>query len=455
MKQSLLAVIVSSLFLFVLWQFVGCEPNHPGSNGSNQGTGTDQPTHEKVSKVPLRVWIVSKTDPSQILVRRWLSESEQPIDVKILTEDELLSRQDCPADLLLIPTRMIGDVVSRKWVVKLPDAIGRSQPPSTSGGETADESLDRREDASESAPRALIAATRYDGVRYGLPIGYSTIQLFGSHSTGPEALNLEGLQDRLSKIDPRPLEFDDEQVDRDALVDRFLCVAFTASQVNVKYGVLFDVRSMSARLTSDEFVLAAKLLKGLANQPNAELSVIGSHDRAWKWINETQLPAYMLVSASGLDAETRMLDSAQWISLDEPRVWYDGSSLMACVTAQCRQTAHATRFVQWLHLPETIATLQPVLPGVVTTSNQSNTLAGRANQISLQNLQANNVSCEPRMAHTHEYRKALAAELIAILRGEKDIQSGLSAAVAAWDTISGQQLEIQRLEYEKSLDIAR
>lgn len=451
MKPSFFFSSAGYWFLLVLLVTGGCTRPESKSTDEPVGDGANQAASAKVSDVPLRVWIVSRTDPSEILVRHWLSDSEQPIDVQVLTADELLSRQDCPADVLITPTRWIGEIVNRKWVVKLPDAIADRRR----SGEATKEAGSDSDPSNDAIPSALVVATTYDGVRYGLPIGFSTIHLVGSRSTNSEEISIEGLRERLSKIDLRPLEFDEAQIDEESLVDRFFAIAFAASPVNVKYGVLFEIRTMKARLASEEFVLAANLLKGLASQPDAELSVAGSHNLAWKWVNQSEAPVYALVSTAGLDAETQAMESAHWIPLVGARAWYDGSALMASLATQCRQTAQGTRFIEWLSQPRTIATLEPVLPGVVGSSSRSNSLADLANRKSFERLQDINASCEPRLLHTYEYRKILAAQLLAILRGEKEVHEGLSAAAEAWDTISLRQFKLQQIEYEKSLDLTR
>jgi hypothetical protein len=402
----------------------------------------------RASRVPLRVGIIGRMDQSEILSRQWLSDSEQPIDVRVLSASEVLNGKTVPADVILYPSRLLGELSQRQWVVKLPVLLQKS-PESLASGEN---------DHSLNPLPGLLSATSYNGVRYGLPLGFSMVNLLGSAGTVAEQLSYDELLERLTILEsgseavpePESLDSTSSHVDAEALVDRFLAIAFGISSVNPKYGVLFEVRNLKARLLQEEFIIAANLLKKLASQKGGLQSVVGTHSQAWQWVHQCAFEAYVLASPSELDLEARELDSAHWIRLDQKRNWNSGAGMVVSLTSDCRQTAQAVRFLNWICQPRTIASLESNLQGVVSIGSGSR-LADRVNQQNASFFGDYNLSCEPRLPRTHQYRAVLADELLSIVLGQKSAEDGLSAAAAAWDAISSERLETQQNEYEKSL----
>jgi hypothetical protein len=437
----------------IVWgiTMVGCRPTEPKISDSDVDLVQDVP---KVSAVPLRVWVASPVERPDILVRQWRSSSEQPIEVTALSEDELLQRSDLPADVLLAPTRLLGELLHRNWIAKLPERLLKSP---SSAVEDNPGVIDQGDFLVNRSPPGLITATSYAGIQYGVPLGHSMIQLVGSSQVSDVEMSWEQLANRLDRneIDLLPLAVEDNFIDASALVDRFLAIAMGVSPVNAKYGVLFEIRSLKARLTAEEFMFSARLLQKMAHQHNAAgwVTVLGAHSDAWEWIQQTDQTAYALISISGLDAKSRSMEAAKSIALEQTRHWNDGAGLMATLPVQCRQTVGATRFIQWISGDRRLADLQDSIPGLLPLRNTGILLADRLAQKNLQILQDQNLICELRTPHAAEYRSALAGQLISMLRGDQTAQQALEKAAVQWDAITGLHRKTMQAEYEKSLGL--
>lgn len=418
----------------------GCSPS-----GQKQQTGpaVSAGNTVKASTVPLRILVIGSVRDPQTIVRQWNANSEQPIDIRYLSSEELLAQEKCDADLLLYPSRMIGELHKRQWIVKLPSVLTQLAKP--------DANLRSVEEDIPPVFPALVAASSYDGTMYGLPLGYSMINLIGSSAVKISNLTWQQLQDSLT-VERKAVEFDDTRVDRNALVDRFLSIAFGNSSSNAKYGVLFDIRTLTARLHEGEFVFAGNLLKSLACQLDAVDSVIGSHSTAWQWIAQTQNTGFALISPSHLDLETSQLDSAQFIPLVTSNAYNDGSGIIGSVTSQCQQTAQSIQFLQWIYQPRTLEALRSQIGGMIATTAKGRTLADRVVAANGSPLQEDSLISEPRMPGTETYRAILADNLLAFLRGKSECQEALANTNEAWNKIAKMTINA-RSEYEQSLGL--
>lgn len=420
----------------------GCDPgnqNEPNDTtiGSNSATET--------STVPLRIWIAGSLRQPETIVRQWNATSEQPIDIRALSVAELLAQDRCAADLLLYPSRLIGELLWRQWVDKLPSGLLTLVKPSP----TVDDS-----DAPPPAPAALAWAAAYDGVIYGLPLGYSMINLFASSETSPKNLTWQQVKDLLAAVECQPIDIDESRINRDTLVDRFLSIAFGITKTNPKYGVLFNVRTLKSRLNASEFVMAGELLQSLACQPDAVDSVVGSHSAAWQWVNnQTSQAGFALLSPSHLSPEDSQLDSAQHLPLAGSLVYNDGSGILASVASQCQQTAQSVQFLRWIYQPRTLETLRGQVAGMVSITARGQTLIDSVVASNGALLMDDRLTAEPRMPGAELYRAALADQLLEFLRGNSKCPAALSAASEAWNRITTQQLTDAKTEYERSLGL--
>jgi hypothetical protein len=460
-NQRFASLVAAPLSLSVS-ALAGC----PGSSSVDSNKAIGDPISDasvgqgKVTQIPLRVWVIGPIDNADALQRHWQSYSEQPVEFQSLSPTPFFESQDCPADVLVFPSRLIGELVYRKWIVPLPNSLSTNAESGVS--RKSIESDSEMESAMlQSFPQAMLSAAGYGGVQYGLPLGFSSIQVLSSRtvnaisSADPQMANTKltwaELKQRLASPSDQPTGIEGALVDADALVDRFLAIAVGTTSVNPKYGVLLDLRSMKARLLADEFVFAAELLRALATQPEGLAALVGSHSTAWQWINETQQPAYALVSPTLLQWSNRQLDSAALVPITSIS-YNSGAGMVVSLASRCQQTMQSTRFLQWLIGPRALEVMRTGIPGIVQLPSRGPDLADRLIESSMRQIEEGLPVNEPRLPGTYAYRQALAQCLIEMLSGKLSLVAALAEASERWDKISLQINHLQS-EYEKSLGL--
>ncbi len=61
------------------------------------------------------------SDPS-LVERAWLTGSDQKLEIRTLGVDEYLAEKSCNCDVAIFPARLLGELIDRKWLTKLPAA---------------------------------------------------------------------------------------------------------------------------------------------------------------------------------------------------------------------------------------------------------------------------------------------------------------------------------------------
>lgn len=434
-------VAISAIcFGIILLAAVGCEPSKKAEEAALDIAKPD------VSNVPLRVWIVSTVSDPQTIRRQWLGDSDQPIEIQALTTEEFLAKQSCQCELVLFPSRLLGELVHRKWISKL--------PPSSAEGEQRDE------DFVDPTPAAL-AQTSSDGITYGVALGCSIPRVLAS-STLAEALN--GDQEKRSVGWPKILsqisqgafvDVDDAEVDPSALVDRFLAIVATFAQNESKYGYLFDMQTMQSRLKEPEFVSAAEILKKLSLQEGGAVATLGSHDAAWSWVTQSGDKAVAIASPTGLSAEAMQMTGGGLLEVEGDQGWNTGGGLVAALSTECKQSSRSATMLRWLGERKSRDAIAPVVVGADSVSplGGANALSWIARQRA-QMLQGNSaLAREPSLPYAEMYRAALAKGLLKFIRSNEDAPQVMSAVHDAWSEIAGQAGAEHRMDYEKSLGL--
>ena len=437
------------LFLFaiaaLLSVVVGCDPQR--ANESN----AQKPTAPTTSTVPLRLWIVADVSDATLVERAWLTGSDQKLEIRTLTVAEFLAEKSCNCDVVMYPSRQLGELLDRKWLTKLPAALATP---------------------AEDAPQVPAAWNRqaiYGADAWGVPLGAS-VPLVVVSPAAIEATAQADDWDSLLKslrgdLEKQPLrKIDPAVVDRAALVDRFLAIAGGLSERTPDYGVLFELQTMAPRLTEPEFKRAAKILIDLTLQSSAgdvaaSLPVVANASQAWTWVHAQPTPAIAIVAPSMLTA-----DAAKATGGKAKRVpakwngWNTGSGLNASLSKNCRQSARASELLMWLRSSDTRQTLAPVVCGIESASpiSGSDSTAWQASGLASELSASASMPNELRLPRTEDYRNALADQLIAALSGDKSIEDALGAASDDWQKITEAHGRVlQRTEYERSLGLVR
>ncbi|RMF40614.1 MAG: hypothetical protein D6753_11420, partial [Planctomycetota bacterium] len=387
----------------------------------------------RTTDVPLRIWIVSPRVDAPAVERQWKANSDQPIEITAWEEEQFLAQADANADVIVYPARLLGELVDRGWVVKLPEAVGPGQTTST-GPASPGESTQQMA-AMAPAERAQVT---YDGHLYGVPLGCSIPVVIATGDWVEQMANEPVHWDQILPHLPPGTEgdapaVDSATVDGQALVDRFLTLVGGFTTRSSKYGILFEMQTMTSRLREPECIQAADVLRHLFRQPGGQRAVVGSHTEAWEWIQSTAGPAVAIVSPTQVDdrsisnPDCRVLPVAG--KADFPAGWNTGGGLVGGLAAGCRQTAQSTEFLRWLSDAATRTAVAPLVGGIDPMAPLAgvDSLAWRARRSLDAAYATDAMPREPALAGAHSYRKALAEQLLSILLGEKTPEEGLEA----------------------------
>ena len=424
---------------------VGCDPNR-ASNSEQQ-----KPAAPATSNVPLRLWIVGEVSDAKLVERAWLTGSDQPLEIRTLTVAEFLAEKSCACDVVVYPSRLVGELLDRKWLTKLPATL--SAPV---------------EDAPQ-VPAGWHRQAVYGTDTWAVPLGASVPMVVVSPPAVEALATVADWDDLLKSLaieETKKAEsaFDKSKVDRVALVDRFLAIAGSLSERTPDYGLLFVLQTMKPRLTEPEFLRAAEILVRLTQQKSSGEngsvdSVVADDSSAWAWVQSQTVPAVTVVSPSRLSAEAMKATGGKAIRVPAKAIgWNTGSGLNASLSMNCRQSARATELLTWLRSSETRQTLATLIRGIETASPLagSDSTAWQATSLSAELTSNGTMPNELRLPRTEDYRAALAESLVTVVSGEKSAKEALEAAADAWQKITEAQGRVlQRSEYERSLGLVR
>ncbi|QDV24092.1 hypothetical protein [Aureliella helgolandensis] len=430
----------------------GCQPEQP-----TEAPATVK-TPPSASSVPLRIWIAAQAVDTELVKRKWLANSEQPIDIRVLSWSELLELESCACDVLLYPARLLGELEHRKWIAKLPSSAQQKQ----------EGTLDSAE-APAALPAAKRAQAEYGGTPFAVPLGCSLpvavlspiLQTrLDDQLESSSQLPWSELLSELPETPRNEAAFQEQlaAADKEAVVDRFLAIAASRSTRNTRYGVLFDLRSMQALLEEPEFVDAAEILKRLAAQTEDGATVLTSHSHAWRLATESTSPLVALASNTLLDAATATIKSgaaiAQLTHESQSKLWNTGGGLNASIAYDCRQSAQSVQFLQWLGTSGTRDFLATNIVGVDPASPVAgvDSVSWKAFRATTQAQAADTLPLEPRIPSTPQYRDTLATELLHAIAGTKTPQLALGDAARRWNEITRETSGQQR-QYERSLGL--
>lgn len=451
---------------------LGCQPKTDQPAAADASGSASRPA---VSSIPLRVWIAAPVTETELIQRQWVAQSEQPLQLRSLTVEELLAQPNCECDVLVYPASVIGELVQRGWIVKQPQGGLRV-------GETAS-----NEPQELNTNPTWRAQSNYADQAMGLSLGCAVPVFVASAGLNAEIDNLSW-DDLLSQLQVTPTDspsfsFDSDTVDAEAVVDRFLTIVASLSKRDPGYGMLFDLQSMQSRLSDAEYIQAAELLAALASQTDGLKSVVGSHSTAWTWAATREEAAVAIAAPILLDAQAAAVASGHVVRLqaqprsqpvaaqssagagavpinavaDRPQVawWSASGGLVASMSSRCRQSGQAQLCLEWLQSPNTRTVMATLVPGIESgaPSSGNEALSWQAQRQLSQDVKVAALSLEPRLPLAHEYRRALADELHQFLTGKKNSTTAMQDAARRWNEITQQAGAAQRRSYEQSLNL--
>ncbi len=423
--------------LLVLCLGVGCQ-NKPTEEVPKTPVGTESST------VPLQVWVIGSVSDLPMFERQWLSGSDQPIAIQSMSVETFLEKKSCDCDVVLYPSRLLGELLERKWIVKLPKSVALNK---------------EQTDAAEQLPKSWMDQVSYDGEKWGVPMGTSTYVTIVNAAFTAAMENPRDWTEALATLgaSSQPKVQFPEDVRRDLLVDRFLAIVGALATRPSEYGILFELQRMAPRLTEADCLQAARFLAVLQSQTSEIDVACAPNEVVWKWAHAQEKPAMAVIAPGLLANDVSAPNHCRAIRLPASAIgWNSGAGLVASLSANCRQSGRAALLVDWLGKSETRKNLAPIVAGIqasATTGGRDSSLSQSLNLAA--EMTSTKYSSELRLARTEEYREALADALVNILNGG-DAKTALEQTAKRWNEITtARGRDTQRADYERSLGLMR
>ncbi len=423
--------------LLMLGLSVGCN-SRPAEEVSKVPVGTESST------VPLQVWVVGSVTDLPMFERQWLSGSDQPIAIQSMSVEAFLEKKSCDCDVILYPSRLLGELLERKWIVKLPKSVSLNK---------------EQTDAAEQLPKSWMDQVSYDGEKWGVPMGTSTYVTIVNAAFTTALENPRDWTDALAALgaSSQPKIHFPEDIRRDLLVDRFLAIVGALATRPSEYGILFELQRMAPRLTESDCLQAARILAVLQSQTTEIDVACAPNDVVWKWAHGQQKPALAVIAPGLLGGDVAAPNSCRAIRLPASAIgWNSGAGLVASLSANCRQTGRAALLVDWLGKSETRKNLAPIVAGIQASATSGGRDSSLSQSLNLAaEMTSSKYSSELRLARTEEYRQTLADALVKILNGS-DAKAALEETAKRWNEITtARGRDTQRADYERSLGLMR
>lgn len=473
-----------ALVALVCW-LPGCkQPAQPNKkSGSSGSVAADKPV------VPLRVWFVGEEEGQTLLQRQWQATYDRPLELRMLTKEQLAKETRCDCDVLVFPALMLGELISRDWLAALPSAL---QPPnlvqlsSDTPSTGASSNTSSRDLPIEPQPAAWLEQARYGKQAWGLSLSVATPVVMANFDL-PELPTVRANQEVTSAASQAYWQSlidslaaaqgkasaagrsttDDKTLadvpDADALCDRFLVISTSISNREPRFGMLFDPENLQPRLSDESFAIAAGILRQLQQAGASFASLVGDNAVAWNALSGEQ-PDVTIGFPPPASAE---VDKLTTIQVSQPPTtparagarttagWNSGRGLLVSISSQCRQTGPSIDFARWIASENSRNSFSKRLHGFASESAYAPGSSAWNAQRLVQRLgQQARLPSEPRFPASLQYRRALGEQLVKLLRGEQTEQEALDAAADRWRLITAELDQTQhRRAYEQSLGL--
>ncbi len=381
-----------------------------------------------------------------LLKGEWEARKEGSFTTRAIDPAPLLTGQDVQADLIIFPSRLLGQLCEENRLRPVRTATLRSEQ--------------------------LVYADIYPVIRdrvltYGsqtmaLPIGCPTPLMMGL--VEKETDTLPDAWERLSgAAAPQAILVGDGQL---AAAYLFLARAVCYAASDTRESILLDPQSLEPRLTEPPFVKALE-----------EMRAKGDTSRNLVWpLRPRREPPYQphersrlrITRLPGARAVFDPLNS-EWVPGEAPplRVTLLGSSgRLVGVTASSRNASAAFKLAAWLAGPRTawqLATASPLLANVrVSLSRVSddwtgagdNSLGRQFSTALREAYQAPRFFQVPRILRADDYLAALGAQVAQAVEGQTEPKAALERAAKRWEELTDEVgRERQRKSYLRHLGV--
>ena len=467
---------------------VGCKDRKTQSK--NQSAEANASRQSK-PPVPLRVWFVGDPASQELIERQWQATSERPLQLKMLSADELAQSSTCASDVVVLPAFMLGELIERGWLVELPSAL---QPPTqASAAETASsvsKSLSNTggEPATQRVqPAGWLEQARYGRKMWGVSLSVTTPLVLANFPLPPSLTDqsqstatqsaadiasqaqstwqslVEALKEA-ARADKQPEAAQGADADDPvAVCDRFMVVLTSICPRDARFGILFDPETLQPRLSEPEAITASDLLVQLHQSNASPAAILGSPTAAWRALSQTEASATIGLppaASSEVDEVTSIQVALPPLSpaatgARNTRGWNSGYGLVAALTSDCRQTGQAIEFIRWLTGEPARNVLGKRLVGLAgETTFAPSSSAWQVQRLARRLGQQPRLPNEPRLPGSLQYRRALGEQLVRMLRGEQTAEQAMAAAAREWERITSARDRTKlRTSYEHSLGL--
>ncbi len=389
---------------------------------------------------PLRILVMGDAAWSEAISRKWLSISEQPLDVQSITLEAILESNSIQADVLILESQWLPTAAERGWISPLPKSVLGSSLDTLSG--VTSENLRQI-----AWPVVWRQSASYGQRLWGIPLGVPMMAIVNQSEKRLPALGTWRERMRYS-----PLERDEELVpsskeDRvlsdSYLIDRFLVLAANWNPQPDDVGFLFNINTGLARL-DEPWLLEVVTLWGkqfsnqvefLSMPPEKTWESVAANKSTWGWAWPP------LGGESSVDVQT-------------PERWVDtGRGLVATVSSKNRQSGPANRFLLWLDEDKQRQDFAALSRAIQPTPERWSVSTERADmnryrELMKQAFDDRFVVRELRFANSQPYRQRLTEALLAIIQDPASAETALQRCAADWNQITaklGRDLHKKRL----------
>lgn len=369
--------------------------------------------------VPLRISLVGSEQDAETIRRGWGSVTEQPLEVKVLelnrADSDSLSDGAITAvqvsDIVIYPLTLVAQLVATESIVAL-----------------SSDDFEQINEACGPLFPALRGSAKYTDAFFALPLGAPQPALLSQQSAAAATSWEE--YDRL--IEEQWGGMASEPTAPGWAGIMFLWRTATSKQW------LFDRENLRPLIDDEFYVESLKLMVQSHSRYQAKGQTPGE---IWSAVRAGQLQGGIGFPQGRIDGESDVQISDLPSTGENSRVLLDPFSPVVSLSSNCRQTAAAKRFIQWISggvgsdsVRQQVAAMTEIRhssaqrssreadPGSVTSYNQW--LAARlSSPITLPTLQ---------ILRGCHYYTALDAQLLRALAGQATPQQALSEVATSW-----------------------
>jgi hypothetical protein len=456
---------------------IGCEQSIKNQPSSPPISSKDRP--------PLRILIVDAPELEKELLIRWQVSFDQPIRIENVTTQGMAERTDLGFDAIIYPSKLIGDLIQRDAIGRLPtQVLAKSIETMENKESQSATNLNSNSvplDLSQEWTNRLRTSVTYGGKIYGVPLGANQLTLIckNADTTALNELSLGLSSNSISTSTSieywdrflKPIEstigspLQDGQaatarrlaslnVQEEAyLVDRFL---WLTSTTDARRTGLFDLTNMKARLKTPDFTEAAKILARLAV---IDIEVLlTSPVQAWSEpLRDNSTKPRIAIgwpdtkTTESSDA-TLVQTSVQVANL----AWNANQGLVGSIGKATRQTAVSVQFLRWVSEPEQREFYRNVCSRIELLPAQQDRNLARDDYRDYQSVNSkasrfDGLGLSLRMANAEQYRSLLAKALVAGLSTPGRMEAVMADCSLQWEELTDKLgREKQRISEENS-----